>query len=111
MAESTVVQLGDFEKWFKTYLLNKTTSCLDRDILRWAKPVLKYGYEMQCLTDLEFKGSQVLLDAAHENAKLLDLLNKILEAVGKSTETNYYNHALVKEIQEIISSSSTTSEG
>lgn len=53
---------SEFDKWFTSLLLHDKSSCLNRDILRWAKPILKHGYELQSLKDLEYKGSQDLLD-------------------------------------------------
>lgn len=60
---------SEFDSWFTSYLLHKTASCLDRDILRWAKPVLEMGFNMQDEMrnenkngGLEFKGSQSILD-------------------------------------------------
>lgn len=66
-----------FEMWFQNYLLHKTASCLDRDILRWAKPILKVGYlEQDNLnkysfdSELEYKGSGKYLLLEEENKKL-----------------------------------------
>lgn len=59
-----------FQRWFNHYLLNKTDCCLDRDILRWAKPILREGFILQQNTPddegLEWKGAQVYVDAYKE---------------------------------------------
>lgn len=65
-----------FEIWFQNYLLHKTASCADRDILRWAKPVLKVGFLMQerdWEDDLEYKGAGKYLTAYLAQEKLLDI--------------------------------------
>ena len=72
---------NEFENWFHSYLLHKTASCLDRDILRWAEPVLKMGFKKQALTDLELNGSQELLDAYIDIDKLKSDNQVLLECV------------------------------
>lgn len=69
-------QGSGFDKWFRHYMLHNTESCLDRDILRWAKPVLKVGFDLQARDNkLEFKGAQVYLD----NARIIQQLQSRLK--------------------------------
>lgn len=70
-----------FDKWFREYCLNKTDSCLDRDILRWAKPVLEIGYNKQDINEapLEFKGSQSILDQLKQEKQRREDAEKALE--------------------------------
>ena len=63
----------EFDKWFHTYFLHKTASCLDRDILRWAKPILEVGFKLQARDGkLEFKGSKLYLEMAKEFARIIE---------------------------------------
>ena len=74
--------MSDFEQWFNQYMLNKTDSCLDRDILRWAKPILEVAFDLQMLYrfqgyTLPFKGSKKYLKLEQENEKLKEQLEEL----------------------------------
>lgn len=74
--------MSDFDKWFRLYMLNKTESCLDRDILRWAKPLLEVGFNLQVSNAhkshaLPFKGAMKYLKLEQENAKLKEQLGEL----------------------------------
>ena len=73
---------SEFDKWFTGYCLHKTASCLDRDILRWAKPILEYGFNLQEKDEdaLEFKGANMFLDKIQEQKfKIIELENRLKE--------------------------------
>tara|TARA_R110002051_G_scaffold315922_1_gene394927 strand:- start:41 stop:415 length:375 start_codon:yes stop_codon:yes gene_type:complete len=89
-----------FNSWFHSYLLHKTASSLDRDILRWAKPVLKYGYDLQCLTDLEFKGSQRFIDLEIDSNRISQLESQVKAIESKLQQRDELLVEAVKEIDK-----------
>lgn len=99
-----------FEEWFQYYLINHTESCNDRDVFRWAKPVLELGFKVQSYTDIDLDGSQELIDAwmnktlepqndelKKEIAKLKELLNVGLNELT-SLEGRIKWHDKVKQV-------------
>lgn len=88
------MEFKEFDRWFNRYLLSKTDSCLDRDILRWAKPILKIGFYMQkeSNNELEFKGSQ----------KILDLINTLHTQLNEVTEGVYNKSDLAENVRELL---------
>lgn len=53
---------NEFNKWFQKLMLAGTSSCFERDVLRFAKPILKIGWIMaENNQELEYKGANNIL--------------------------------------------------
>lgn len=88
----------EFNEWFNGLLLFDKSSCANRDILRWAKPILKHGWGYQLYSDLEYKGSQEFVDAwlnktlEPQNNELKKIIEKKDEEILRLKNANNHNN-------------------
>ena len=98
--------MSEFDKWFNEYLINKTESCLDRDILRWAKPILEVAFDLQMLNrnqsyTLPFKGAKVYLDCQQENEKLKEIIELLLSMKTLDADNLYIKQDAMNQLEEL----------